>query len=413
MSFRETRSFIEMMRTLGYPRMISMESLKTPNFALVAEILRWLLKTYDPQMDIPDEIDTEAGRVFFIKAVAQFMAMKAHINLNMKHLYQADGYAVREMLKITSLLCTALKTQQVALGDQAEEDNSKYKFDLSLQVSELKAARQLASEVTLKGASLHDLLGKEANLREKRTAAIARPLEINETEKVLRVATKEVLGNVEKLKELLKNVDSDISTLDSKIEKKRQELERTKKRLQTLQSVRPAFMDEYERIEDELKKQYKSYMEKFRNLCSLESQLDEYHRLEQDRFEKTEKTIQMMQQRFRPEESELMWTSQKDEDSDLDTPDEQYLDSDMEESGPAKALTMRSGIIAGRAAHVTGTMQGGDSETEDSEIDVDEDDEEETSDLEDESLEDPLNRGARLTIGRMKPPLPGDSDDDF
>ncbi|XP_068600012.1 clusterin-associated protein 1 homolog [Brachionichthys hirsutus] len=413
MSFRELRSFTEAMRTLGYPRMISVESFKRPNFALVAEILRWLLKTYDPQTDMPSETDTETGRVLFIKAVAQFMAMNAHINLNMKHLYQADGYAVREMLKITSVLSTAMKTQQMALRDQAEEDNSKYKFDLSLQISELKNARQLASEATLKGASLHDLLGKEANLREMRTAAIARPLEINETEKVLRVATKEVLGNVDKLKELLSNVDSDISSLDSKIEKKRQELERNRKRLQTLQSVRPAFMDEYERIEDDLQKHYKSYMEKFRNLSSLESQLDEYHSLEQERFEKAEKTVQTMQQRFRLGESDLMWTSQKDEDSDTDAPDEQYLDSDVEESGLAKALTMRSSITAGRELHVTGNMQGGDSETEDSEIDVDEDDEEETSDLEDESLEDPVTKGARLTIGRMKPPLPVDSDDDF
>lgn len=44
-------------------------------------------------------------------------------------------------------------------------------------------------------------------------------------------------------------------------------------------------MDEYEKIEEELQKQYDTYVEKFRNLCFLESQLDEYHRLEQERFE--------------------------------------------------------------------------------------------------------------------------------
>lgn len=44
-------------------------------------------------------------------------------------------------------------------------------------------------------------------------------------------------------------------------------------------------MDEYEKIEEELQKQYDIYVEKFRNLTFLESQLDEYHRLEQERFE--------------------------------------------------------------------------------------------------------------------------------
>lgn len=107
-----------------------------------------------------------------------------------------------------------------------------------------------------------------------RTAAIARPLEINETEKALRAAIKEVLvcvpagsnqvyiysffaftslgiciqpaillcwifqESVEKTKEMLSNVVSDETSLDAKIEKKKQELERNRKRLQTLQSVR-------------------------------------------------------------------------------------------------------------------------------------------------------------------------------
>lgn len=106
-----------------------------------------------------------------------------------------------------------------------------------------------------------------------RTVAIARPLEINETEKALKAAIKEVLvcislenvlnhylillnshqhkltlshsafvflmkGSVEKTKEMLSNVVSDETSLDAKIEKKKQELERNRKRLQTLQSVR-------------------------------------------------------------------------------------------------------------------------------------------------------------------------------
>lgn len=61
-------------------------------------------------------------------------ATKAHIMLNTKHLYQADGYAVKELLKITSVLYSAMKTKQLTLGDQTEEDNIKFKFDLSSRV---------------------------------------------------------------------------------------------------------------------------------------------------------------------------------------------------------------------------------------------------------------------------------------
>ncbi|KAF3835246.1 hypothetical protein F7725_027804 [Dissostichus mawsoni] len=399
--------FTEMMRALGYPRLISMENFRTPNFTLVAEILIWLVKRYEPQMDIPTDVDTESDRIFFIKAVAQFMATKAHIKLNTKRLYQADGYAVKEMLKITSVLYSAMKTKQMALGEQTEEENSKFKFDLGSRISDLKAARQLASEVTSKGASLYDLLGKEVDLREMRTAAIARPLEINETEKALRAAIKEVLESVEKTKDMLSNVVSDETSLDAKIEKKKQELERNRKRLQTLQSVRPAFMDEYEKIEEDLQKQYETFVEKFRNLCFLESQLDEYHRLEQERFEEAENTMRMMQNVLREEERDLTKSSLKDEDSDMDVPEDEGSDSDMEECRPSKPRPTRNGIMTGRAARFVGNMQGGDSdETEDSEIDVDEDDEEddegeeeESKDLEDDSLEGPVSRGVRPQRG--------------
>uniref|UniRef100_A0A1A7XT11 Clusterin associated protein 1 n=1 Tax=Iconisemion striatum TaxID=60296 RepID=A0A1A7XT11_9TELE len=347
MSFRDLRNFTEMMRALGYHRLISMENFRTPNFALVSEILIWLVKRYEPHSDIPTDVDTESDRIFFIKAVAQFMATKAHIKLNPKRLYQADGYAVKEMLKITSMLYNAMKTKEMAQEDVMEEENNKFKFDLSSRISDLKAVRQLASEVTSKGASLYDLLGKEVDLRAMRTAAIARPLEISETEKALRAVIKNVLESVEKTKEMLNNVVSDENSLDAKIEKKKQELERHQKRLQTLQSVRPAYMDEYEKIEEDLQKQYEIYVEKFRNLNFLESQLDEYYKLEQERFEEAENNLRIVQHKLREKERDLMRGSLKDEDSDLDVPEDEGSDSDLEESRPSKPRPTRNALMGG------------------------------------------------------------------
>ena len=42
--------------------------------------------------------------------------------------------------------------------------------------------------------------------------------------------------------------------------------------------VRPAFMDEYEKLEKDLVKHYEGYLERFRNLDFLESELDSYHK---------------------------------------------------------------------------------------------------------------------------------------
>lgn len=46
--------------------------------------------------------------------------MKANVKMNTKRLYQADGYAVREMLKATSLLYSTLLTNASEQQDSEE-----------------------------------------------------------------------------------------------------------------------------------------------------------------------------------------------------------------------------------------------------------------------------------------------------
>ncbi|KAM9555303.1 clusterin-associated protein 1 isoform 1-T1 [Guaruba guarouba] len=412
MSFRELRDFTEMMRALGYPRLISMENFRTPNFILVSEVLFWLVKRYEPQTDIPADVETEQDRVFFIKAVAQFMATKAHIKLNTKKLYQADGYAVKELLKITSVLYDAMNTKGVEHMDLSEENSSKFKFDLGSKIADLKAARQLASEITSKGASMYDLLGKEVELREARTESIARPLEINEAEKVMKIAINCVMEQVQKTKDMLNNVALDEANLEAKIEKRKLELERSQKRLQTLQSVRPAFMDEYEKIEEQLQKQYSTYLEKFRNLTYLEQLLDDHRRAEQEMFEEAANMLRLMQNRLK-EEEQLLLKGATNDDSDVEIRDDDESDSEMQDRQTRKQHTATGTLLQGRAGvRIMGTMQGGDTEEDevsgDSEIDLDEDEEED--DMEDKSIE----ISPRKFVLRARKPEPlEESDNDF
>lgn len=67
--------FTEMMRVLGYPRLISLSNFRMPNFPLVAEILIWLTKRFDPDANIPSEHETEQDRVNLIRQVAEFMVI--------------------------------------------------------------------------------------------------------------------------------------------------------------------------------------------------------------------------------------------------------------------------------------------------------------------------------------------------
>ncbi|KAH8037247.1 hypothetical protein HPB51_009690 [Rhipicephalus microplus] len=219
-------------------------------------------------------------------------ATKAHLKLNTRKLYMADGYAVKELLKITALLYNAMRAKT---GD---EDSS----GADLRFSDLKMTRQLASEITQQGAVLYDRLAKEAELKEIRTATLSKQLEITDIEKCLQDAIKAVIEQTSELQRRIESVASDEANLEAKIEKKKAELERNQKRLATLRAVRPAFMDEYERIEEELSQVYATYVVKLRCLAYLEEQLEELEKAQKIEFAVRE---QRMKTAARPSDQDL------------------------------------------------------------------------------------------------------------
>merc|ERR1719203_232422 len=80
--------------------------------------------------------------------------------------------------------------------------------------------------------------------------------------------------NLEQMKQMSEELQRDEKQLEQKIRKKKQELERCRKRLGSLASVRPAFMDEFEQLEQELERYYEQYVWRFRNLDFLEYEAD-------------------------------------------------------------------------------------------------------------------------------------------
>ncbi|CAH8493347.1 unnamed protein product [Dicrocoelium dendriticum] len=274
MSYREMRTFTEAMRSLGFSRIISMENFRTPNFPLVAEILTWLVLRYDPNADIPKCLDTEQDRVIFIKVVVHFLATKACIRLNAKKLYQANGFAVKELLKVIKVLYSAFAKQQHKDVTENTELCTAELIDSSKR-KELQEGRSLSSQLASSGASLHSLLGREAHLRELRNNAIGRQLDSTWVEQCVTAARDALQAQMERTKASIASLAEDEANLDSKIEKKQRELERNRKRLLTLQSVRPAYMEEYEQLEEELSSIYSSYITRFRNLAFLENQYEE------------------------------------------------------------------------------------------------------------------------------------------
>ena len=62
-------------------------------------------------------------------------------------------------------------------------------------------------------------------------------------------------------------------------------------------------MDEYEKLEEELKKLYVEYIVKFRCMTHLEQQIEEYERVEQEKMKERTIATRKIMERLRQDES--------------------------------------------------------------------------------------------------------------
>jgi len=108
------------------------------------------------------------------------------------------------MLKIATLLYDAQNSSNID-KNQSSSNQSAVNFDMSDKINELKTTRQLASQLTINGATLFDLLGREVELREIRNSKIARQFDTSEIE----VALKDVIESTRKeISETKKQIDN-------------------------------------------------------------------------------------------------------------------------------------------------------------------------------------------------------------
>lgn len=240
-------------------------------------------------------------RVIFLKQCASLMASKGRIKLNPKRLYQADGYAVKELIKIAQVLYSSMQSTPDDDDDLLGGDT------FSIKLNDLKDVRDLATDITNHGSALAELLAKEDQLRDARQRAISRDMQgSDEVEKFIKSSVEAAKENQRSKEKLMVDLETDVKSLDQKIQKKGAELERNKKRLVSLQTVRPAFMDEYEKLEDDLQDMFREYLERFRNLDYIESQLATHNKKEQERIDENERQMKKMQKKLQEDEMKVL-----------------------------------------------------------------------------------------------------------
>lgn len=96
----------------------------------------------------------------------------------------------------------------------------------------------MSSKITQKGAVLYRSLEEEAELRPIRDSRVNAALDINEVEQSLKTLIRKTKKETDHTRELIKNISATEANLDTKIAKRREDLERNSKRLNTLKQVR-------------------------------------------------------------------------------------------------------------------------------------------------------------------------------
>ena len=273
------------MRSLNYPRTVSMENFRVSNFKLTAEIIFWLIKRFSPKYKISDNIEDERARVDFIMTACKFFYTNLKVQLNPKKLYAADGHAVQELLKVAQILYDAKKTVE------SEKDFSYgQELDRSSKKNDLNQMKNISGETVDLGLNLLDLLDKEKGLKQSRDDAIAyldsisKDYDSSKGEEI----EKKIMGILSGQEEALEQLDVHVNELKQKenelnqeLQVKKVELERAEKRLESLQHASPSHQNELMQYENDLAIIYKMYVEKIRNQAYLENRLQNFQKYEE------------------------------------------------------------------------------------------------------------------------------------
>ncbi|KAI3659605.1 hypothetical protein MP638_002053 [Amoeboaphelidium occidentale] len=294
MTSKRAQELIDKLKHLGFKAQkgskLTTSSFEYSDFKLVADILKFLIASLDSSSDyikspggsyssfdtINDhDLSTEQGRVSFIRHVAEALAIKFHIEVNPKRLYQADETAITELLKVIDYLYESDREYlNMNSGSKAVSSSLNYGME-ALSSSQL--LREKINSFHQNSNSIIETADKELkHLRTNREESLA-ALATTEFSVIERQASQQADALKKHLSTLKKTYDSlrsEEKELKLKLEKRTQELEVREQRLKSMRNVRPAFMEEYEKLEAEIMDIYSNYVVEHNNYTWLKHRLN-------------------------------------------------------------------------------------------------------------------------------------------
>ncbi|KAL0225332.1 hypothetical protein RCL1_003244 [Eukaryota sp. TZLM3-RCL] len=322
MSFREVSTLSHHLRTLGFPQSVYYDSFKVPNFSLVSKILVFLSRRLDPTISIPEDVDTPSDRLFFIKSIVPLVYNSTHVKLNPKNLYSADSDAVAELLKLSNLCYSGMMT-----SSSFSPPSSDIFELLSSKLEQVKLALTLSADSSSKTVNLLTLIENENESMLKRKTVLELEVEAQKAEETVRNLIGTSRSTYSTTLKTHQSLLTEIESIESKIQSKMIELERAQKRFEGLKTVRPSFMDEYEKVQEELRIDYEYHVTLLRNLHYYQSQVNSLILTENDAIGSQIKQLRKLKSQNRQENLRHMReVNGEDDDNLIGSDDESGVD---------------------------------------------------------------------------------------
>lgn len=189
--------------------------------------------------------------------------------MNPRKLYASNCATARELQKVTTALLDSPENLQ-------HEEEKVLNFEDSISNEDIRKIRSLSSELTGHGVNIYDLISKDAVTKSSQ-ANFSKPLELNVVEKSLKQAISNMKAQLDASRATLDAQKNEKANLESKIQRKESELERSNHRLTTLSRIRPAYLEEYEKIEIQMKELYSQYTMRIRCYDAIKNLLSNHN----------------------------------------------------------------------------------------------------------------------------------------
>lgn len=302
MSYHELQHFTLLMTQIGFPRPISIDTFRKPDFFLVAEILHYITTVVAPSNAIAMDIATQEDRVYFITTVVNVLQTTLHLKLDSKKIYAAGPEAVRELRKIVQEVATYIGA---AATSTDKGTSSAASVDLTLHSNALCVASSKIVEASTK--LLTQLRLHVDDLYQRMQQAMSSQPDAASLSAAVQQRIKNLAAECNTLQEEVTTNKREKAKLEEQITQKKQSITHTMDRLDAIRSTKPPFLAELEALEADLSKLHLEYARKFRSLLFLEGQLRANDVREQQRVIEREKNLRALQENALKEELNNMY----------------------------------------------------------------------------------------------------------